>query len=218
MTTPVPLADTSDMIGLHRVFRDACLHGPVMIRNSRLDDGDRVEAVATYIDNVLRLLHAHHETEDELMTPRLVQRATPEEAAEVERVGAQHGPVLAAIENAERAASAWRSQPAPDTAAVAAETLAALNVELIRHLDDEEQTVLPIAARYMTAPEWGEMPQHGMQTFTGDKVWLIMGLIREQMTAEQVSMMDAHMPLPVTEFWSSQGEPMFTEFVTALRR
>lgn len=205
------------MIGLHRVFRDACRLGPGMVRGTSLDDTARIEAVATYLDNVLRLLHAHHESEDALMTPRLVERCTPDEAAEVQRVGNQHEAVLAAIENAERAIAAWRSQATPDTAEVAAETLAALSVELIKHLDDEERTVLPIAGRYLTAPEWGEMPEHGMQTFTGDKLWLIMGLIQEQMTAEQISMMQTHMPPPVAEFWNSQGQPMFAEFVTALR-
>jgi hypothetical protein len=205
MTSPPPLADTSDMIGLHRVFRDACRLGPAMIRDADTADAARIETVGTYLDNVLRLLHVHHESEDELMTPRLLDR------------GAQHESVLASIGAAERAIAGWRSRPTADTAAVAVETLGALHVELIRHLDDEEQIVLPIAARHLTAPEWGELPGHGMRAFSGDKLWLVLGLIQEQMTAGQIAQMEAHMPPPLAEFWTGPGRPMYTEFAGALR-
>jgi uncharacterized protein (DUF2267 family) len=59
---------------------------------------------------------------------------------------------------------------------------------------------------------------HGMKNFRGDKLWLIIGLLREQMTIEQLANMDARMPPPVRQYWVEQGEPMFRQFVTELRR
>ncbi len=216
MTMP-PLADTSDMANLHQVFRDALDSAVPLIGSCDPDDGDHVEMVASYYDNVLRLLHAHHESEDVVMTPRLLERCTPEEAAEVQRVANQHESVLGGLETAERKLAAWRSAPSLDSATVASTALVYLNTDLSAHLDDEERTVVPLAARYIYAPEWGEMPSHGMQHFTGDKLWLVLGLIREQMTPAQIADMDAHMPPPVADFWTGQGEAMFTEYVGKLR-
>jgi len=212
-----PLADTSDMVGLHKVFRNAFTSAVGLVGSVEADDRDRVDMVATYYDNVLRLLHSHHESEDALLTPRLVQRCTAAEAEQVERVAAQHKSVIAAIEAAEALLAQWRAAPDVDTAAALSTGLVTLGAELAEHLDDEERVVLPIAARHITAPEWGEMPAHGMRTFTGDKLWLVIGLIREQMTAEQLAMMDTMMPPPVAQFWVDQGQGMYLEFVTALR-
>ena len=212
-----PLADPSDMIGMHRVFRIAFGSSVGYVEAADQGDAGRVDAVGSYFDNVLRLLHVHHDGEDGLMTPRLVQRASADEVREVERVAAQHADVVNAIETAEEAIATWRLAPSEDSAAVASAALSGLGEGLTAHLDDEERTVLPIAARYITAPEWGELPAHGMQNFTGDKIWLVLGLIQEQMTPEQVSIMETHMPPPVAAWWTEQGRPMFTDFITALR-
>lgn len=212
-----PLADTSDMVSLHRVFRDAFSTAVALIGSTPTDNPERVELVGSYYDNVLRLLHVHHEGEDELLTPRLVARCTPAETQEVERVAAQHHRVLNAIRMAEMALAEWRAHPTLDSAADASTALVTLGADLCEHLDDEERTVLPIAGRYIFAPEWGEMPAHGMSHFTGDKIWLILGLIREQMTPGQLADMDEHMPPPARQFWESQGESLFTGYVAELR-
>lgn len=212
----LPLADTTDMIGLHQVFRSALSDAPQLI-GSAVGDAERSEAVATYYDNVLKLLHGHHDGEDELMSPRLVQRATADEIAEVERIAAQHADVLEDIAAAEHNIAAWRQDPTTDAGAQLAASLASLNANLAPHLDEEERVVLPIAARYINVAEWGELPGHGMKTFTGDKLWLIIGLIREQMSPAQVAAMDAHMPPPVAQFWATSGQAMYTDFVADLR-
>jgi hypothetical protein len=212
-----PLADTTDMIGLHRVFRDAFGGSVGHIDRADPNDTERVDLVGSYFDNVLRLLHVHHIGEDELVTPRLVQRGSADEVREVERVAAQHADVVDAIETAEEAIATWRAAPTTDSAAVASSAVSALAEPLVAHLDDEERTVLPIAGRYITAPEWGELPAHGMQAFTGDKIWLVMGLIQEQMTPAQVTQMETHMPPPVADWWAAQGKQMYLEYVARLR-
>ncbi len=213
----LPLADTTDMIGMHRVFRYALADAPQLV-DSATGDPERCEAVATYYDNVLRLLHVHHDGEDELISPRLAERATVDEAVEVARIAAQHADVRDDISAAEGHLAAWRETRTSDAGAYVADSLGALNASLTPHLDEEEAVVLPIAARYLNVAEWGELPGHGMRSFTGDKLWLIIGLIREQMTPEQVEAMDAHMPPPVAQFWAASGRVMFTDFVTDLRR
>ena len=53
------------------------------------------------------------------------------------------------------------------------------------HLDREEAAILPLAAAHLTPEEWGKLPGHAMGSFGGDKIWLIIGLIRENFTQEQ---------------------------------
>lgn len=213
--TESSLTDTSDMIGLHRVFRDAGTNGPALVRDAA--DQARTDLVASYLTNVLCLLKSHHEGEDELVTPRLASRADEDEVAAITRIASQHEPVVDLIEHANAALAAWQAAPTEQTAAAAVAAVEGLTAELTPHLDEEEQTVLPIAARHMTQPEWGELPGHGMRTFTGDKLWLILGLIREQMTAAQIDRMDANMPPPVKQMWDGVGRASFEDFVSQLR-
>lgn len=215
-TTNLPPADTSDMIGLHRVFREALAAAPPLVAGAAPDDAERVELVGSYFDNVLWLLDGHHAGEDELVTPRLLARC-PEEAGTTGRIAAQHGEVHEAIERAHACVAAWRADPAEQNAAALVAALGTLDRALTPHLDEEERTILPIAARCMNAAEWGELPAHGMQTFGGDKPWLIRGLIREQMTPQQRAAMDAHTPPPVAAMWAETGEAAYEAFVARLR-
>ncbi len=212
----LPLADTSDMAGIHNVFKSALGDAPALV-GSAVGRGERPEMVATYYDNVLRLLHAHHEGEDELLTPRLVERATADEAAAASRIAEQHQSVLADLAAAEERLAAFRAQPDAASAATFAAALSVLSASLTAHLDEEERVVVPMAARYINVAEWGELPQHGFASFTGDKVWLIIGLIQEQMTPEQIDDMLAHMPPPVVDLWVTTWQQTFREFVTELR-
>jgi len=212
----VPLADTSDMIQFHRVFRDAFGAAAPYVGSVAPGDTARAEVVGSYYANVLALLKSHHEGEDELVWPKLVERA-PDQAATVMRIAGQHEGVLAALQKAQARLTEWRVDPQVEAGAQLAAALAELGAELARHLDEEERVILPIAAQHITAPEWGELPQHGMQHFEGDKIWLIMGLIREQMSPEQIAVMEREMPPPVLEFWNNAGRGMFEAFVADLR-
>lgn len=213
----LPFADTSDMIGLHRVFREALTAAPAFVGGTAPDDAARVEVVASYYANVLDLLHSHHEGEDELLTPRLLERA-PEHADTISRIGGQHAGVLTAIEQADEAVAAWRSAPGAGTRDAAAGALTRLEASLIPHLDEEEREILPIAAQHINVAEWGELPAHGMKSFRGDKLWLILGLIQEQMSPEQRAAMEQHMPPPLLEFWTGTGRGLFESYVADLRR
>lgn len=213
-TVELPLADTSDMIGLHRVFRNALDAAPRLL-SSAVGDPDRAGVVGGYYANVLNLLHSHHEGEDELLTPRLVERR-PESADVITRIAAQHDTVLAALRAVEAALPEWQAAPTSDATEALSARMASLNSQLSEHLDEEEQQILPIAATCVNVAEWGQLPEHGLRTFSGDKLWLVLGLIREQMTPAQVADMDAHMPPPVVQFWTETGHTLFSDYMTML--
>jgi hemerythrin-like domain-containing protein len=208
--------NTNDMIAVHQVFRDALGCASQLVGSVCGDRRERVETVATFYANVLAFLHCHHEGEDELLWPKLLERA-PQDADLVQRIAGQHVTVLAALTDAETKLAHWITEPDIEQGAALAAALAVLGSELGAHLDEEERRILPLAADYLTVEEWGELPAHGMRSFTGDKLWLVLGLIQEQMPAPAVAAMEAHMPPPVREFWTGVGRPQFAEFTARLR-
>lgn len=218
MTTAseIPLADATAMTRFHRIFREALDAVPRFVGDAPVDDKDRAEFVGSYYDNVLKLLHAHHEAEDLTIYPMMVERL-PEHAEVINRVNAEHEVVLGALETAEQAVAAWRADPSSASRDGAVVALDALRVILLEHLDHEEAEVVPLIGLCISAAEWGQMSATAFQIFSGDKVWLAVGLIQEQMLDSENAMMEANMPPPVHDFWVGSGRGMFQGFVAELR-
>lgn len=212
-----PGTDTGDMYAVHRVFRNAVADAPDLVGRVPAGDTARAALIASYYDNVLRFLEVHHDGEDQLVTPRLVERCNGDEAAVVRRVADQHHEVVVVLPDCDRALSAWKQSAGPSDSAAALDALATLGDRLLPHLDQEESEVLPIAAAHMSPAEWGELPGHGMAGFTGDNLWLIVGLIQEQFTDDQRQKMLANMPPPVAEAWRTSGQDEFATFIGEVR-
>lgn len=209
----LPPPDPTDMIGLHNVFREALDAAPGFLGSVSPGDEERAETVGAYYFNILELLRSHHAGEDLLLTPKLLERC-PEQAAEIRRIAEQHDEVHDAMVNAASLVAPWRANP---NSGELADALAALQSGLLPHVDEEEEVLLPLVVDHINVVEWGELPAHGMAHFQGDKIWLILGLIQEQFTTEQVAAMEDHMPPPVLEFWRDSGRDTFVEFVGRLR-
>lgn len=212
----IPLADVSDMVGIHQVFRDALGAAPTLIAPVAEGDKARAVYVGSYYENVLNLLHVHHDGEDQFMTPKLLERA-PDQAALIASIAGQHGNVLDGIAEVERLLVVWQADPSATSRSALVDAVDRLGVELSEHLDDEERVILPVAAKHINAAEWGELPGHGLRHFGGDKIWLVLGLIQEQMTPEQVTTMEEHMPPELVEFWRESGRSLFRDYIAELR-
>jgi hypothetical protein len=205
--------DTSDMVRVHRVFRSSLASAPEFVDSAAGDD-ERRALIANYYANLLAFLEVHHDGEEELVFPRLSERA-PEHRATVEVAIAQHHDVVALLASAQEAVGRWNG----DTGAPAViEALAALDGKLSPHLDEEEASILPLAAAHLTVEEWGQLPGHGFAHFTGDKVWLILGLIRENLTDDQRAQMLEEMPPPARQMWETMGEASFDAMIAEVRR
>jgi iron-sulfur cluster repair protein YtfE (RIC family) len=209
-----PRPDTTDMFAVHGVFRDTLGAAPTLVGGIAPGDAERVALIANYYENILSFLHAHHDGEEVLIFPLLRERC--DGAGElIDRMADEHHEALELLEQAKAALAAW---PGGDAAAqrAAQERLDELCSHLSEHLAEEEQNVLPLAGANLSIEEWGAMPAHGMAAFDGDKIWLILGLIRERMTNEQQAAMTAHMPPPALEMWTGFGEQAFKEYSTVV--
>jgi hemerythrin-like domain-containing protein len=196
--TTVPRPNTRDMLAIHQIFRDAFGCSAQLVGSVCNDQSDSVETVAAYYANVLAMLRAHHEGEDELVWPKLIERA-PDQGELVARMADAHEGLAVALVEAESRLAAWIASPDIDHGATLAAALASLGVLCAAHFDEEERRVLPLAEEYCTVEEWGELPGHAMRTFSGDRLWLVIGLVREQMPAEAQAMHLEKMPPPVRE-------------------
>jgi hypothetical protein len=211
----VPRPDTSDMTAVHQVFRSSLAAAPAFVASTRGDDDRRV-LIANYYANLLAFLEVHHEGEEQLVFPPLVERA-PQCRALVARMTAQHADVVRILDDAKVAQTQWVER-GDDAAVPAADALVALADALQVHLDEEEAGILPLAEEHLSMEEWGALPGHGMANFTGDKVWLILGLIRENFTPAQRDAMLEHMPPPARAMWETMGESSFTAMIADVRQ
>jgi hypothetical protein len=209
------LTDTSDMPALHAVFRKAFAAAPYLVGEAPADDTGRSALVGSYYDNVLRLLHAHHGGEDELVWPKLLERC-PDQAELVSEIAAQHEAVSTLMEITMAQLQQWAGSASGHDAAALTESMRLLSNELDAHLDEEEAKILPLCARYITQQEWAELPEHGFKHFDGDKPWLILGLIFDNMPDGVADYVLANMPPPVGQMWANFGSTAYADFMADL--
>ncbi len=195
MSTQQPI-DVRDMAIVHKTFRNGFTEGASLIRANPTPSAERVPFLADHVDFALGMLHHHHESEDAVLYPLLVERA-PEQAQVTQEVEHQHQEVSGAIEAAESANRAWRAQPSAETGEALAAALDQLNATLQPHLDDEEQKVVPLAAVTLTQQEWASLGEHARASIPRDKMAVAFGMMMEQLNDDDRAYMKAELPLPV---------------------
>jgi hypothetical protein len=210
-----PLTDVSDMPLMHKAFYRGL--GDARSQLSFIDDGDTERAAhfAKYISELLWLLHAHHEGEDELLYPLLVQRV-PEESDLFTRMEAQHSAVESNLRAATDAAVTYRVSGSTADADALAEACDALLALLTTHLTEEEQEVLPVAARAITPEEWGQLPGHVLMAYRGDRIWLVFGLATEAFPPPLIDGILSG-PSPIGPMWLGGGRAAFAQELALIR-
>jgi hypothetical protein len=206
--------DTTDMACVHKVFRDALSDAPELVTGAA-GDAQRRALVANYYANLTAFLEVHHEGEEQLVFPLLAERA-PEHKALVDTARTEHEDVLRCLHAANDQLASWQAKGDSEAPATVC-ALQDLAHALVPHLDAEESEIVPLCGEHMSLEEWGALPGHAMANFRGDKVWLIMGLIRENFSQAQRDAMLEHMPPPAREMWGTIGEKSFTELISVIR-
>ena len=210
------LTDTSDMYAIHNALRRALGDAPAQI--SVVSEGDTVRAkrVADYLEEVLWLLHAHHDGEDALLYPLLEERA-PEHKELFARMSAQHGSVSASMASAGAAVKRFGGSASRADSQAGAAACASLFTITDEHLSEEEKEILPIAARTVSPQEWGALPAHALSHYQGDRLWLPFGLALEAMPNEMRENLLGHLPPPVYGMWTGGGSEAFTNEMAYIR-
>ena len=217
MTTPGKYnTDVSDMLAVHKALTGALEAAPEYVAKVGVE-AERVEVVGSFYENVIEFLHVHHTGEDELIYPVLEERCA-ESRSELERIDEQHKLLHAPMAAGRSAIATWRAAPSADNAQAVIEAIASIAEPLRPHLAEEEAVMLPIATKWMSPEEWGQLSGHSMMSFRADKPWLMLGLVREQLNQAQRDRMLAGMPPEMRAMWTEQMEPAFDAFITDVRR
>ena len=152
--------------------------------------------LADHVDFALAMLHGHHESEDELLYPLLIERV-PEQAARTEQVEHEHRMVSDALDRAGSACRTWRSAPSDESGEALAASLDDLLATLQPHLDDEETDVVPLAARTLTQAEWDAMGAHSRAKIPRDRMPIAFGMLLEPLDEDDRAHMRSQLPGPV---------------------
>ena len=201
MTTTAPaaaeqLADVRDMFVVHRSFRREFRLIPQLIREVAPGDTARAAVVAGHARLILRGLDLHHTGEDDLLWPKLLERAAPS-ADLIHRMEAQHHRVEQLIAELGQALPRWEAEARPAVSEEVASTFDALRDALLEHLDDEERHILPIAERHITQKEWEGLGEHGMHKVKAAELPILFGAVLEEATPDERTMMLRVVPPPV---------------------
>ena len=185
-----------DMAIVHRLFRQVYDEAARLVRAAPAPSPGRVTFLADHIDLTLAGLHSHHQDEDTLLYPKLIERA-PEQAPMTEQVEHEHQLITVALDAASAACAAWRKRPSAETGEALAASLDHLNETVQPHLDDEEQKVVPLAAVTLTQQEWDAMGKAGMSKMPRRKRGIAAGMMLDALDEDDRAYMLKSIPAPM---------------------
>ncbi len=172
------LTDTSDMFLPHTVFRREFRLAAKAVRRVPPGDTEQAAYAADMLTFVVEALTHHHQNEDALLWPRLHERAPKEVEPIVDLMEDQHEHIHEVLVRAQRQLDTWQGDPSEANREALAGTMEEAYAALDEHLAAEEQQILPIAARHVSAEEWEEMAERGMEWIPKDKQLLALGSMR----------------------------------------
>jgi hemerythrin-like domain-containing protein len=210
------VTDTRDMVLVHRVFRREFCLLPLMVRDVADGDTEAAGRIARHAREMANALHHHHQAEDELLWPRLLQR-TPVDTGLVERMEAQHDAIGEIFRRVDAVLPEWQRAARPRDRDTLAGDLGELHARLDGHLDEEEQHVLPIVGRTITPAEWDELAERGFAAMPKRRALVFLGHILESASPAERSRFLNRVPPPVRLLYQLIGRRAFARETAALR-
>ena len=208
--------DVRDMAIVHRTFRAGYAESAQLVRAAPVPSPARVAFMADHIDFTIQALHIHHEGEDELLYPKLIERA-PEQAPMTEEIEHEHELVRSALEKASAACADWRTQPSAATGDALAEALEHLNSVAQPHLDDEEEKIVPLAAVTLTQQEWDAIGAHAVAQIPRDKQAIAFGMILDPLDDTERTYMKRVLLRPVRILYPILIQRPWKKYASTLR-
>jgi hemerythrin-like domain-containing protein len=208
--------EVRDMAIVHRLFRQAYDEAARLVRAGPAPSPERVTFLADHIDLALGGLHSHHQDEDDLLYPKLIERV-PEQAPVTEQVEHEHQVIATALDAASAACATWRQHPSAETGEALAAALDHLNEVVQPHLDDEEQKIVPLAAVTLTQQEWDAMGKRGMSSVPRNKRAIVAGMMLEPLDADERAYMMKHVPAPMRLLFPLLVDRPWKKYASTLR-
>lgn len=194
MTSSEAHFDGREMLMLHNMFRREFTLMPRLVRDVAAGDAARTQIVADHIAVVSTVLHHHHQGEDEQVWPLLLERTRNEAAPILELMEHQHKEIENTVSEADTATLVWRASAASPDRDALADALDRLLPGLTAHMRTEEEHVVPLMERHITAAEWNQMLQAQTADVDPAGLPLSFGMVMYEGDPEIVDAAIANMP------------------------
>ena len=210
--------DTTDMIVLHNAFRREFGLLPALVAGVAPGDRDRARTVVEHLDTELTALHDHHEGEDLILWPALLQTPGPDPDL-VHTMQTQHDQLDALLDTARTARNAWLAGLDAGQRAALVDALTGIAPALSEHLDLEESRILPLVERYLTEEDWQRLADESRRRLPSDprRQLVLLGILLEDADRDQQRVIYSEMPVAARLVWRSAGQPLYRRYVHRLR-
>lgn len=216
MTTTVERPWVQEMVVVHRVFRRESRLLPELVRAVRPGDLARAELLAGLYREYEQGLHTHHTSEDTMLWPKLLARVDLD-AEQVLRMEQQHQVVADGMAAVTPLLAAWERTASAESRDALAAALDRHRADLLVHLDEEEQSVLPLVAEHITVAEWNALGEEARSHTPKDKLLFVLGALLEEATPEERARFMAHLPLPARVLWHTIGRRAYAKRMRNVR-
>lgn len=208
--------NTQEMEIVHRVFRRESRLLMELVAAVAPGDTRRAKVIADHFADYRLGLKNHHEGEDELLWPPLLARVDLESEI-VLRMEAQHERVAATLIALDTAVPAWAATAGADQRDILVAALADHRAVLLEHFDDQETTLLPLAAEYVTEKEWASMGEHLVANTPKLTLLTLFGLVLEDANPAERALLLTVLPAPVRGIWHVIGRPRYVRHIRRVR-
>ncbi len=206
------LTDVRMMTVAHTSFRRELSLAVPAVRAVAAGDRRRAARVADHVDLWTGLLEHHHTIEDELLWNRLLERVPDEVAPLVHLMESQHERVHELLDGCPALVVAWRDSASVADGTRLSDHLARLVIALCEHLDAEETRVLPLMARHVTASEWEEFTERGMESIPKGMLLTGLGMMLYEGDPEALAREIAKFPAPLRRVLPVLGRWAFRRY------
>ncbi|NBM18494.1 hemerythrin domain-containing protein [Streptomyces sp. GC420] len=188
-------ADVRDMLVVHESFREEYARMPGLVLGVAQGDTARAKVVADHVELIETFLHLHHKGEDELLWPKLAERAPAALAGTLALMDEQHVALDRRLRETSALLATWRQDADRTTGSELADRLTSLGGLLTEHLAVEEKEILSIVDQYVTDKEWHQLGDHAINGLPKARLPVIFGMLASRAEPEVVKLMLSTAPL-----------------------
>ncbi|WP_406356385.1 hemerythrin domain-containing protein [Streptomyces sp. NBC_00658] len=196
--------DVHDMVVVHRTFRKSCAELPDLVRGLRPGDTARAALVVDAVRFMLMGLEAHHVSEDEFLWPRLAAR-TAVRAEAITRMEEQHHRLEELVTQVSAVLDGLAVDPRQPLCGQVAAQLTELGSVLTAHMDEEENTILPLAAEHLSVAEWEELGEISLAKLDKKHLLRAFSALMAVATPEEQRTLLTKAPIPARLLWRLSG-------------
>jgi hemerythrin-like domain-containing protein len=187
------MADVRDMFMVHTMLRREFTLLPALVRDVASGDSERSAVVGRHAERLCLVLHLHHEGEDIILWPLLMERGGTRASAIVPEMEEQHHGIEAGLDDVHALLPTWKHTARNGESLAAA--FEVLLDRLLKHMALEEEGVLPLAEKVVTAAEWARLGAHSLANSPKRDLPLVLGMAMYEGDPDVVKEVLSHAPL-----------------------